>query len=94
MLLGAAVLDAAEMHRRGFLNQVLPQADLQTEVERRLKHMATLAPQAARMNKQTLRALTPWASAPASTDGYRYADSREHREGIDAFLAKRPPNFD
>ena len=24
---------------------------------------------------------------------YDYADSAEHREGIDAFLAKRKPNF-
>jgi len=26
-------------------------------------------------------------------DAYAYADSREHREGIEAFLAKRKPRF-
>jgi enoyl-CoA hydratase/carnithine racemase len=95
MLLGAAVLDAPQMLQRGFLNQVWPQASLALEVERRLKQMTALAPQAARMNKQTLRwnALVA-TSQPVATDSYRYADTREHREGIEAFLAKRSPNFD
>lgn len=34
----------------------------------------------------------PAAGSPA-TDPYAYADSAEHREGIAAFLAKRPPVF-
>lgn len=94
MLLGAVVLDATEMHRRGFLNRVLPAGDLAPEVERRLGQMAALAPQAARLNKQTLRALAQPA-APISTAGsYAYASTREHREGIEAFLAKRPPAFE
>jgi enoyl-CoA hydratase/carnithine racemase len=95
MLLGAAVLDAPQMLQRGFLNQVWPQASLALEVERRLKQMTALAPQAARMNKQTLRGNALVAtSQPVATDSYRYADTREHREGIEAFLAKRSPNFD
>ena len=28
-----------------------------------------------------------------ASDPYAYADSAEHREGINAFLAKRPPAF-
>lgn len=93
MLLGAAVLDATEMRRRGFLNQVLPSAELLPEVEKRLANMATLAPQAARMNKQTFRMLAESAATLNTADSYRYANSSEHREGIEAFLAKRPPNF-
>ena len=69
------------------------------------RRIAALAPGAARMNKQVLRALkTPPAldgKAPAAIemivngphDPYAYADSAEHREGITAFLAKRPPVF-
>jgi enoyl-CoA hydratase len=61
--------------------------------------------QAARLNKQMLRALkVPLAldgKAQAAienivngaSDPYAYADSAEHREGINAFLAKRPPAF-
>lgn len=93
MLLGAAVLDAAEMHRRGFLNQVLPPSELAPAVDRRLLHMTALAPQAARMNKQTLRALGPKIADLSTTGSYRYASSVEHREGIEAFLAKRAPDF-
>lgn len=95
MLVGAAILDAAEMKQRGFLNQVLPQAELAQGVERRLNGMAGLAPRAARMNKQTLRALSrPTMALPPAEDSYRYADSPEHREGIAAFMAKRAPIFD
>jgi enoyl-CoA hydratase/carnithine racemase len=94
MLLGAGVLDAAEMKQRGFLNQVVPAEELAQAVEQRLHTMIQLAPQAARMNKQTLRALGRLDGAPGDPlESYRYADSAEHREGITAFMAKRPPNF-
>lgn len=94
MLLGAAVLDAVEMKQRGFLNQVVPVEELVQAVEQRLNAMTQLAPQAARMNKQTLRALGCLDGAAGDPlESYRYADSAEHREGIAAFMAKRPPNF-
>jgi enoyl-CoA hydratase/carnithine racemase len=94
MLLGAAVLDAAEMKQRGFLNQVVPAEELTQAVEQRLQAMTQLAPQAARMNKQTLRALALGDGASAALpESYRYADSAEHREGIAAFMAKRAPKF-
>jgi 1,4-dihydroxy-2-naphthoyl-CoA synthase len=58
--------------------------------------MVQLAPRAARMNKATLRALArEGASAlPALLDSaYDYADSTEHREGVSAFMDKRPARF-
>jgi enoyl-CoA hydratase/carnithine racemase len=94
MLLSAAVLDATELKQRGFLNQVLPLQDLEQAFELRLEGICRLAPQAARMNKQTFRALARGGPASmASLDSYRYADSAEHREGIAAFLAKRTRQF-
>ncbi len=94
MLLSAVVLDADEMKQRGFLNQVLPQEALAQAVEQRLEGMSRLAPQAARMNKQIFRALARDDQVSmTSLDSYRYADSAEHREGIAAFLEKRPPQF-
>ncbi len=102
MLLQAAVLDAAEMKARGFLHQVLAADALAAEVQTRAARIATLAPQAARLNKRTLRALNP-LDAPTDEaqqaiesivpSAYDYADSAEHREGIAAFLAKRPARF-
>ncbi len=94
MLLEAAVLGAGEMQARGFLHAVLPDSDVAAEVQARAQRVARLAPQAARLNKQTLRALGAGQPVQAVLDhAYDYADQAEHREGIAAFLAKRQPVF-
>jgi enoyl-CoA hydratase/carnithine racemase len=92
MLLEATVFDASEMKARGFLSSVLPDGTLTPAVLARAERICALSPQAARLNKQALRATQ--GAAPATADGaYRYADSAEHREGVGAFLAKRPAVF-
>ncbi len=105
MLLTAAVMDARTMWDRGFLNKVVPDDELGPQTEGLAQHVAGLAPQAARLNKQTLRRLLTgqgWATprdGVAHTDdqggssAYDYADSSEHREGISAFIGKRKPVF-
>jgi enoyl-CoA hydratase/carnithine racemase len=97
MLLSAAVLDASEMKQRGFLNQVVGADLLDSAVQACTERMRPLAPRAARLNKQSFRALAPVDNAQAATDlvalAYRYADSQEHREGISAFTEKRAPRF-
>lgn len=96
MLLEAAVLDAAEMKARGFLNRLRPDDQVAAEAEATAQRIAALAPEAARLNKQVFRA---WHPVPGTgladllASAYRYADSAEHREGIAAFIAKRPPTF-
>ena len=94
MLLEAAVLDAPTLLQRGFLNAVVDDASVQAEATTRASRIASLAPQAARLNKQTLRALLPPPPGAALlARAYDYADSPEHREGITAFLHKRAPVF-
>ncbi len=94
MLLEAAVLDAPTLLARGFLHTVLRDADVPAEAQQRAWRITRLAPQAARLNKQALRALAGGqGAADLLPTAYDYADSAEHREGIAAFLAKRPPNF-
>lgn len=105
MLLEAAVLDAPQMLARGFLSRVVDAARLGEEAQATAGRIARLAPQAARLTKQTLRgffepkvAETPARQARAAMDidnpdPYAYADSAEHREGIGAFLTKRKPQF-
>ncbi len=95
MLLEAAVLTAAEMKARGFLNWVVPDDDAATQAWASAQRISALAPQASRLNKQALRALAPQSiEGPGALAGeYRYADSAEHREGINAFLEKRKPEF-
>lgn len=101
MLLEAAVLPASEMKSRGFLSRVVPDADARAQALAAAQRVAALSPQAARLNKQALRALAPQPLPSAATEhaaqalagAYRYADSAEHREGITAFLDKRKPLF-
>lgn len=92
MLLSAAVLEAPVLLQRGFLNELHAAADLDKAVRDKADIMACLAPQAARMNKATLRAL-PASAEALLANAYAYADSAEHREGIAAFVAKRSPKF-
>ena len=105
MLLEAATFSAPDMLARGFLSRVVADDMVATEALGSAQRIAALAPQAARMNKQTFRALkVPVAlenhaqsaienivNGPA--DPYAYAASAEHREGIAAFLGKRAPVF-
>ena len=72
----------------------------------RLNRILALAPQAARLNKQTFRQFymknqsvdgtnNAYSAinniAISDTDTYNYANSAEHREGIQAFIDKRKP---
>ena len=95
MLLEAAVLNAELMLQRGFLSRVVDDGLVVSEALTSASRLALLAPQAARLNKQTLRALTHGAADMEAlvASAYTYADSAEHREGIGAFLAKRKPEF-
>ncbi|SFF07066.1 Enoyl-CoA hydratase/carnithine racemase [Paracidovorax wautersii] len=72
MLLEAATFDAHEMAQRGFLSRVVPAAELQAQVLATAQRIAALAPQAARLNKRTLRALSAGGHEekwPAAQDG-------------------------
>ena len=105
MLLEAATFSASDMLGRGFLSRVVADDALVAEALASACRVAALAPQAARLNKQTIRALKVPLAQPdqaltaiemivqGGADPYAYADSAEHREGIGAFLAKRPPSF-
>ena len=105
MLLEAATFNAADMLARGFLSCVVADDLVVAQARGSAQRIAALAPQAARMNKQTFRALKmPLALDSKAHDAiknivnkppdpYAYADSAEHREGITAFLEKRAPRF-
>lgn len=90
MLLAAEAFSAPHMAAQGFLTRVLPDAELEASCLAMARRIATLAPQAARLNKQTLRALKN--GAPIENP-YGYAAHPEHQEGISAFIAKRKSRF-
>lgn len=94
MLLEAAMLDASELKARGFLNAVVPALEVAPQALARARRIASLAPEAARLNKQALRALTHSEPPTALLDrAYSYAGGAEHQEGIAAFLSKRQAVF-
>ena len=96
MLLAAQVIEATSLLQRGFLQQILPASALPEAVAALARRMAELAPEAARMNKATLRALAqagPAALPALVQTAYDYADTPEHREGVSAFMQKRPARF-
>lgn len=90
MLLEAAVFSAQHMADIGWCSTPLEGEALVHQVARTAQKIAALAPQAARLNKQTMRALAADQPVPKP---YAYAASAEHREGVSAFLGKRPPCF-
>ena len=56
--------------------------------------LAALSPQAARINKRTLRQFSVGGPSDAEREAhYAYADSHEHREVVTAFIEKRTPRF-
>jgi len=97
MLLAAAVLDAATLLQRGFLNGTYPDGEVAVQASLAAGRIIRLAPTAARLNKQTFRAIAQEERKQFATDlianTYAYADSAEHREGVTAFVEKRPPQF-
>jgi len=57
MLLEAAIFSASDLFQRGFLSRLVPDAELAAQAQSTAQRVAALAPQAARLNKQTIRAL-------------------------------------
>lgn len=108
MLLASQVFDSEHMLRCGFLTHRVADAEVATRATQLGEQIVRLAPAAARANKQSIRSINGLAalveSAQIATksgagacqpalDPYAYADSTEHREGIQAFIEKRKPQF-
>src|SRR5690606_19229568 len=96
ILLEGRVFGAQEALAKGLLTRVLPEPDVSEDVMRCARRLARGAPLAARINKQTAARLSA-STAPLSDaemhDLFRYAESRDHREGVRAFLAGEEPVF-
>jgi enoyl-CoA hydratase len=107
MLLEARTFSAQQMLLRGFVQRVVADSQVASEVQHTAQRICSLSPQAARLNKQALRQflvlnkpVAPQNRAQAAinnvvnkTSSFDYADSAEHVEGITAFLEKRSPQF-
>lgn len=96
ILLEGRVFGAAEAREKGLLTRVVPDAEVHAEAYLAASRIASAAPLAQRINKRLLRRLS-FDAAPLTEaewdDSFSYADSRDHHEGVTAFLEKRKPRF-
>ena len=89
---------APEANALGLVNRVFPKADLEREVRALAEAIAANAPLTVRSVKVMVREL---ARDPAARDHDAMADSvrrcfesADYKEGVRAFLEKRPPRFE
>jgi len=97
LLLTCDMIDAAEAHRIGLVNKVVPAADLLTEAERMLRQIIGFGPLAVAccieaVNRGADLALDAGLELEASYFGLLSATADMH-EGMQAFLEKRPARF-
>jgi enoyl-CoA hydratase/carnithine racemase len=95
MLLEGRLYAAREAEAKGIVHRVVANEVLQAEVRHSVQRIIEGAPLAARANKRALRdmRLARRVAEQERQALYAYADSHDHREGLDAFLAKRKPAF-
>jgi enoyl-CoA hydratase len=105
LLLEASTLSAQEMKTRSFVQHLVRTDELEIATQKIALRIAALSPQAARLNKQTIRQIfkrnqpqvllnhAKNAIENIANPAYAYSPSAEHKEGISAFLQKRPPVF-
>lgn len=97
LLLSARLVGADEAREMGLVNEVVPDAEVRERAVARARELAANAPSSLAMTKALL------ASVPGMglEDGLRYAvevnalarTTDELREGVRAFLEKRPPDW-
>jgi enoyl-CoA hydratase len=94
MLLEAQLFDAARALTAGLVHAVVADADVAACTLERAQQICALAPGASRVNKRTLRQIARGGPSEEERRAhFGYADSSDHREGIGAFIEKRPPRF-
>ena len=96
LLLEGRILSAEEASKKGLVTRVVADDVVEVEAKAAAGHIAAMAPLANRITKRLSRRLGPGApplSKEEFDESFAYWDSQDHREGIAAFLEKRPPKF-
>jgi enoyl-CoA hydratase len=85
-----------EAQRIGLVNAVFPRAELMAKVQETAALITTMGPAAVRLAKRVIDSayhLPLTAAVAAEAEAFGQCFGPEQREGMDAFLNKRSPNF-
>jgi enoyl-CoA hydratase/carnithine racemase len=95
ILLEGRVFDAEEAYRKGLVNRVVPDGEVEEEAYAMAHRIADGAPLVNRWHKQFIERLAVTAElAPHEWDeGFECFDTDDYHEGVAAFLEKRKPGF-
>ena len=95
ILLEGRVFEADEAYRKGLVNRVVPDDQVEAEVYAAARRIAEGAPLVNRWHKQFIERLTVTAQIPPADwdEGFACFDTADYKEGVAAFLAKRKPDF-
>jgi 2-oxoglutaroyl-CoA hydrolase len=98
MIMRGRRIGAAEALRLGLVTEVVPEAELDAAVARLVEELGALSPLALRTAKQVLNAAYDGPlELGLELEGLAYGvlrTSHDFREGVEAFLEKRPPKFE
>lgn len=97
IVLEGRTYDAEEAERRGFVNRVVPESDLESHVYETAARIADGAPLSARWHKKAIRRMYRDPSPPTAAeieDSYSYAETADYHSAYRAFLEKRKPEFE
>ena len=99
MFFTADPIPAHRAERIGIVNMIVPAAELEVRTYAMAKTIATRSPAAIAASKEAIRVLSEAVAINPGTFEYLHGlrrdayMGRDYKEGIQAFLDKRPPNF-
>ena len=95
ILLEGRVFDAEEAYRKGLVNRVVPDGEVEAEAYAIARRIVEGAPLVNRWHKQFIErlAVTAKLSPQEWDEGFDCFDTEDYQEGVAAFLEKRKPDF-